>query len=819
MRKLSGGPDRTIYVLFVPDAWFFESRVLKYLDVKSSETKEYSPSGQLPVRSALPALSIRAKLLGLVFSLLLILICSGYLLQNILNGSLQTIGTQTAAIQTLQHTTKAAKNYTNLRWTYLTYLGSPTNENLKGVQEKLEDFRVTLTPIESSPLKNNIEDIETLVAGLEANASDLKSLQPDSEEAAAIESEATKKLGQIDEALNGMVNTLEEMLSHTSVATREHTGALHTIPVIFMAGGFMAILFATLVAIVQLFMPIGRITRAMTAASIDTANAKDYILPVPRQDEIGKATRALNSLLVEVSEGIDRISNAERKLRDTGQYLQAVMDNVVDGVITLNDAGRIETFSPSAEKLFQRAAREAVGAHISTLLFDHKGGPYDLIDRITRKNPVPPELLARTQGGVMIPVEVAVGQTGFAGRTMFVATLRDISARKQMESFIEQAQRMETVGRMTGGIAHDFNNMLTVISGNFELIERRVPDGDPFLKSMIAMGLDTVRKGKEMTQRLLAISSKQLLKPEVMDLTERLPAVVEMIQRAVREDIEINIDIPVNAWNIRVDPVQFESALLNLAINARDAIPAQGGRILIEVSNITLNEETASGLAGIKPGPYVQVMLSDNGRGIPAGILDRVLEPFFTTKNSSKGTGLGLSMVYGFTRQSGGCVAIDSIEGKGTSVRLFFPRSEEKTSASSKAVGDSRDQDIPTGDESLMVVEDRPDVLKYVTQTLRELGYRVTAAGDAQAALQKLQRRKSLDLLVTDVVMPGEMNGEMLAQEALRQMPGLKVLYISGYTQDALIEQGALKQGVNLLPKPFTRADLARHVRRALDAA
>jgi CheY-like chemotaxis protein len=213
------------------------------------------------------------------------------------------------------------------------------------------------------------------------------------------------------------------------------------------------------------------------------------------------------------------------------------------------------------------------------------------------------------------------------------------------------------------------------------------------------------------------------------------------------------------------------------------------------------------------------VALNDNGRGIPPHIIHRVFEPFFTTKNSSKGTGLGLSMVYGFTRQSGGFITIDSGESKGTSVKLFFPRSEEQLPAATQpAQTADNSETVPLGTESLLVVEDRPDVLRYLTQTLRELGYRVTQAGDAQQALKKMAKRKNLDMLLTDVVMPGEMNGEMLAQEALKRMPNLKVLYMSGYTRDALQEQGALKEGVTLLSKPFTRADLAKQVRQVLDA-
>jgi PAS domain S-box-containing protein len=767
--------------------------------------------------------SVRTKLLGLLLFLMIILVSSGYLLQTIMDDSLRIIEKQTATIQTLQATTKAGKIYTNLRWTYLTFLSKPTKDNLANLESKLQEFDNSIAPMKIPMLTEEVAKIANLTAGLKTTAEDTVKIKPDSEQRAIFENEASKRLSEVDETLDAIVVKLEQFLTRTAASTREHTDTLHSIPAMFIIGGFLTLLFATVVSVLQLFVPISKITRSMTSASIDTANAKNYILPVPRHDELGMATEALNSLLIEVSEGIERISTAERKLRDTGQYLQAIMDNVVDGVITLNEIGRIETFSPSAERLFQRSSREAIGAHISTLLFDNRGTPFDLVAQVAEK-PLdfftlsPSELQARSKNGVMVPVELAVGQTGFAGRTMYVATLRDISARKQMENFLEQAQRMETVGRMTGGIAHDFNNMLTVISGNFELIQMKMKEQDPILKSMVSMGLETVRRGKDMTQRLLAISSRQLLKPEVIHFPERLPAIVEMIRRAVREDVEITTNLPAEEWNIRVDPVQFESALLNLAINARDALPAQGGRIIINVSNTSLNPEKSAGIRNVKPGEYVEVAVIDNGKGIPAAIIDRVLEPFFTTKPGDKGTGLGLSMVYGFTRQSGGYVRIESTEGSGTVIRLFFPRSMEAFEVSALR-SEERTEAIPTGNESLLIVEDRPDVLKYVTQTLRELGYRVTSAPDAQTALKKLQKRKNLDMLLTDVVMPGEMNGEDLAQEAVKQLPHLKVLYMSGYTRDALQEQGSLKQGVHLLAKPFTRADLAWHVRKVLDAA
>ena len=353
--------------------------------------------------------------------------------------------------------------------------------------------------------------------------------------AAALEAEATHELAGIDEGIGGLVNALEDMLTATSHQRRMETSTLRALPDIFMFGGLLTLLFASFVTILQLFKPLGKLQRAMMLASGDAAAARDYTLKVERQDEIGLATISLNSLLHSVSDGIERISSAEKRLRDTGHHLQAIMDNVADGIITLDADGVIETFSPSAEKIFRRRADDIIGHQIDTLLQDSGGHPCDLMARLSAQGgeffgSAPAELMTHTGDGTAVPLEMAIGRADFSGRTVYVVTLRDITARKQLESFMERAQRMELIGRMTGGIAHDFNNMLTVISGNFELISLKLKTADPILKSMVAMGLDTVKRGKDMTQRLLAVSSKQLLKPETLDLSERLPAIGAMIR-------------------------------------------------------------------------------------------------------------------------------------------------------------------------------------------------------------------------------------------------------------------------------------------------
>ena len=767
--------------------------------------------------------SIRARLLLLIAFLFFILGFSGYFLQSTLNASLKIIDRQTSAIQTLQDTTIAGKSYTTLRWSYLTFLSRPTRSNLKVLNTKLDLFENSLAPLKSSPLKGDVVKIEAIVEHLRSTSAQLADTKRNSERAQTLEMRSTEQLSRIDEILNGFVTKLEGLLSDSAAQTRHQTAALNSIPVIFIIGGFLTIIFASVIGIIQLFIPISRITRAMTAASLDAPNARRYVLPVPGRDELGQATAALNSLFHEVSDGIEQVQQTERQLRETGEYLQAVLDNVVDSIVTTDEDGTVRSVSPSAERLFHVSATDLIGTPFSNLVSTPDGAPFDLPAELSSEENSESmalnELLARLADGSVTPVEVTIGRAQFAGRRIFIVTLRDIAGRKQMENFLEQAQRMETIGRMTGGIAHDFNNMLTVISGNFELIGMRTKTDDPVLRSMIDMGLDTVKRGKDMTQRLLAISSRQLLKPEVLNLGQRLPAIVELLQHAVREHADVTSHAQDDIGNIRVDPVQLESALLNLSINAKDALPPTGGQIHISIGNITLAEDSIVGTS-IVPGPYVMISIADNGSGIPPEIADRVLEPFFTTKDD-KGTGLGLSMVYGFTRQSGGYLTIDSAVDHGTIVTLFFPRSLDDVSAGD---AESRKQllaeeDVPGGSETIMVVEDEPDVLNYVTQTLKDLGYRVSQASDGASALQKLAEGDQFAMLLTDVVMPGGMNGEMLAEEATQRWPELKVLFMSGYTRDALIEQGSLKKGVTLLAKPFTRADLAHHIRGILDAA
>jgi PAS domain S-box-containing protein len=389
-----------------------------------------------------------------------------------------------------------------------------------------------------------------------------------------------------------------------------------------------------------------------------------------------------------------------------------------------------------------------------------------------------------------------------------------IAERQQAEDALRQAQKMEAVGQLTGGIAHDFNNLLTIIIGNIDTVTRRLgADGDP----RIRRSLDNAQKGAEraaaLTQRLLAFSRRQPLDPKPTDVARLLGGMADLLTRSITEAIAIQVRTGPGLWSIEVDPHQLENAILNLAVNARDAMP-RGGQLTIDASNVRI-DPAASLPSYVVPGAYVAITVVDTGIGMSPDTAAKVFDPFFTTKEVGKGTGLGLSMVYGFVKQSGGHVEIETGLGAGTTITLYLPRSL----AAADAVTVEPDETIEQGSrsEAILVVEDDEDVRTYTVEILRELGYRVVEAANGRAALGTLEAGEpAIDLLLTDVVMP-EMSGSELADHARRIRPTLKILYTSGYTRDAIVRDGRLEPGLDLLPKPFTYVSLAAKVRSLLD--
>jgi signal transduction histidine kinase/CheY-like chemotaxis protein len=389
----------------------------------------------------------------------------------------------------------------------------------------------------------------------------------------------------------------------------------------------------------------------------------------------------------------------------------------------------------------------------------------------------------------------------------------EVDARTEAEAKVAQMQKLEAIGQLTGGIAHDFNNMLTVIIGNLDIAQRRASDPERAGRA-IANAREGAAKAAELTQRLLAFGRQQALAPRVLDVNRLIDGMSELLRRAIGEAIRLDRNLAGDLWPVCADATQLESAILNLAINARDAM-AQGGVLGIDTANASLGESDVLRPADLAPGDYVAIALRDTGHGMSPDVAARALDPFFTTKPAGRGTGLGLSQVFGFVKQSGGHLTLASEIGAGTIVTIYLPRHE---GAEDAAEVEREVTSLPRGSaQTILVVEDEAAVREMSCDTLRELGYIVLEAADGEQALAALDRHPGVDLLFTDVVMPG-MNGRQLAEAALALRPALKILYTTGYARDALAADGRLEAGVSLLQKPFTAAALAARVREALES-
>ncbi|TVR94324.1 MAG: PAS domain S-box protein [Wenzhouxiangellaceae bacterium] len=501
---------------------------------------------------------------------------------------------------------------------------------------------------------------------------------------------------------------------------------------------------------------------------------------------------------------------AQRKLAEQAELL----DHVRDAIIVIDLDHCVSYWNKGAERIYGWNSEEAVGQPVTDLL-DPDAELYPAAFRqVLAKGRLERQWRHRRKDGTEINVRshwgLVTDSTGEPRSVMSINT--DISGQLELEAQLRQAQRLEAIGQLTGGVAHDFNNLLTVILGNSELLSEHLADDADF-KTLADLTQAAARRGAELTNRLLAFARRQALEPESTDIVSLIKDMQPLLLRSMPESIEIRTIHAPDLWHAEIDPTQLESALLNLALNARDAMP-HGGRLTIETANLSVDEDYADNQADLMPGDYVLIMVSDTGEGIPAALMDRLFEPFFTTKAKGKGTGLGLAMVYGFVKQSSGHVKVYSEVGEGTTVRIFLPRSlregirPESTGQAPRALG---------GSERILVVEDDELVREHAQRLLRHLGYEVDTAINGDQALALLEQGKTFELLFTDVIMPGKLNGPALVKEALRIRPGLKVLYTSGYTENAIVHHGRLDKGVLLLSKPYRRLDLARKVREALE--
>ena len=386
----------------------------------------------------------------------------------------------------------------------------------------------------------------------------------------------------------------------------------------------------------------------------------------------------------------------------------------------------------------------------------------------------------------------------------------EVERRESLEQEMRHSQRMEAIGQLTGGIAHDFNNLLTVIIGNLQMALRRIADEKP--RAQLETAQRGAQRAAELTKRLLAFSRNQALDPKPINVNRLVADMSDLLGRTLGETIAIETVQGAGLWEAEADITELESALLNLAVNARDAMP-EGGKLTLETANTHLDKAYCESVAGLKAGQYVMLSVTDTGTGMPKDVLNKAFDPFFTTKAPGAGTGLGLSQVYGFVKQSGGHIKIYSEPGEGTDVKIYIPRRMGPAQQRAEA---TLAEPLPRGKgQRILITEDDADVRDYTAQTLHELGYSVVQATNGQTALDKLVREGPFDLLLTDVVMPG-MNGRALAEAALKLVPNLKVLYMTGYSRNAIVHHGRLDPGVALIQKPFSQSALAVRIERML---
>lgn len=519
----------------------------------------------------------------------------------------------------------------------------------------------------------------------------------------------------------------------------------------------------------------------------------------------------------EIREQSERLAESERDFR---MLVQGVTDYAI---YLLDPEGVITNWNPGAERIKGYPGQEIIGRNFSTFYTEEErdaGAPTRALEIAARTGKLEAEGWRVRKDGTQFWASTVIDairddQGELVG---FAKITRDLTEKRTIEEQLRQSQKMEAVGQLTGGIAHDFNNLLTIITGNIDIAARALEQDESASRAQRAIG--NAMKGAEraggLIQRLLAFSRRQPLSPKPLDLDKVVAGMSDLLKRALGELVHLEIVTSPGLWPVEADPNQIENALVNLAVNSRDAMPT-GGTLTIETANAHLDAGYAATHAEVPPGNYVVIAVSDTGLGMPKEVLARVFEPFFTTKEVGRGTGLGLSQVYGFVKQSGGHVNVYSEEGRGTTIKLYLPRFTGDAFEDSAPGGAGTESRSGSG-ETVLVVEDDDEVRAYSTEVLRELGYQVLEASDGNAALRILERPElRVDLLFTDVVMPG-MSGRELTDSARQLRPGLRVLYTSGYTQNAIVHGGRLDPGVELLPKPFTPKNLAERVRDLLDS-
>ncbi|SFH73855.1 PAS domain S-box-containing protein [Bradyrhizobium sp. Gha] len=529
-----------------------------------------------------------------------------------------------------------------------------------------------------------------------------------------------------------------------------------------------------------------------------------------------------------VTRDITERQQAHIDLLESERRYRRLVEAVVDyAIFQLDPSGRVATWNPGAERIKGYRPEEIIGRHFSTFYTPEdleKEVPKKALAEAAENGRFEAEGWRMRKDGTRFWASVVIDRiTDESGAIVgFAKVTRDLTERKQAQDELQRvqeqlvaSQKLEAVGQLSGGIAHDFNNLLMIVLGNLENAERNSRNiGGPNLHRALANAKRGAQRAAALTSRLLAFSRRQALDPKPINLNGFLSGLQEFLQRTLGERIEVQTVGGAGLWQIEADVNHLESTIVNLAINARDAMP-NGGKLTIEAANVSADEDYSRVNPELAAGQYTVISVSDTGSGMTPEVLNHAFEPFFTTKEPGQGTGLGLSQVYGFVKQSGGHVKIYSEVGEGTSIKMYFPR----YFGHMQPAPDETDEFMAEGTsvETILVVEDDADLRGYVSDVLRDLNYRVLSAASAQAALTiLLQEDQQVDLVLTDVVMPG-MNGREMGRRAQQIRPHLNILYMTGYSRNAVVHQGRLDKGVDLLEKPVTQAKLALKVREMLD--
>lgn len=522
-----------------------------------------------------------------------------------------------------------------------------------------------------------------------------------------------------------------------------------------------------------------------------------------------------------VAERTEHLVTAHDELRLSVNVLQSTFRSMAEAVLVIDAEGNVLLSNPAAERmLLHRTGMNLRNLRALSDVFHGDGvtplKPEELPSaRVLRGDAFEElEMIVRPHSGnsarhLMIsgrPMRDAHGAISGA-----VLVYHDATSSRDTERQLYQSQKLDSIGKLTGGVAHDFNNMLTVISGNTETLVASLKE-QPELQRTARLIDDAAERCAELIQHLLAFARRQPLQPRNVEINAAIADIAKLLRPTLGEQIQIETVLEQGPMTAHIDPSRLTNAVLNMAINARDAMP-NGGKLLLETHRVVL-DEAARANVDVRPGPYVMLAVSDTGTGMPPDVQEKAFEPFFTTKEVGKGSGLGLSMVYGFVKQSGGHIKIYSEQGHGTTIKLYLPPGEGTADVAASAAPHAEG-----GAETIFVVEDDTLVRNFVTAQLQSLGYRTVAAADSKAALQLIEAGQAFDLLFTDVVIPGGMSGRELAEEVAKRRPGLKVLYTSGYTDNAIVHHGKLDDGVMLLTKPYRRNQLAEMIRKALNGA